>query len=59
VVGAPIPVEKVDPREAGQEVFNAAVDAVHARYCEALQQLFDMHKDKYAPERKGDLEIVG
>jgi hypothetical protein len=40
-------------------VFNAAVDAVHARYCEALQQLFDTHKDKYAPERKGDLEIVG
>jgi hypothetical protein len=49
----------VDPREAGQEVFNAAVDALHAQYCTALQELFDAHKEQYAPDRKGELEIVG
>lgn len=59
VVGAPIPVQKLDPREVGKEAFDAAVDALHAKYCEALQQLFDEWKDKLAPGRKGDLEIVG
>lgn len=59
VVGAPIPVTKVDPREAGPEAFNAAVDALHAQYCEALQQLFDAHKEKYAPNRQSELQIVG
>lgn len=59
VVGAPIPVQKVDPRVAGQAAFDAAVDALHAQYCEALQQLFDQWKDKAAPDRKGDLQILG
>lgn len=59
VVGAPIPVTRVDPREAGQEAFNAAVDALHVQYCAALQALFDAHKDAYAPNRRGELEIVG
>jgi 1-acyl-sn-glycerol-3-phosphate acyltransferase len=59
VIGAPIPVQKVDPRNAGQEAFSAAVDALHAQYCDALQQLFDAHKDKYAPNRQSELQIVG
>jgi hypothetical protein len=52
-------VQKVDPRNAGQEAFSAAVDALHAQYCDALQQLFDAHKDKYAPNRQSELQIVG
>lgn len=59
VVGAPIPVKRLDPKQVGQEAFDAAVDELHAKYCTALQELFDAWKDKLAPERKGDLTIVG
>lgn len=59
VVGAPIPVERVDPREAGPAAFDAAVEALHSQYCAALQRLFDEWKDKVAPDRQGDLTIVG
>lgn len=34
------------------------VDACHARYCEALQALYDAHKDRYAPGRLQDMRFV-
>lgn len=59
VVGAPIPVRRVDAKADGQEAFDAAVDASHAAYVAALQALFDAHKEQFAPQRKGELAIVG
>jgi 2-acylglycerol O-acyltransferase 2 len=57
VVGAPIalpPFEGDLRSEAGR----AHVDACHALYCAALQQLYDEHKDKYAPNRTRDMRFV-
>eukprot|EP00879_Flechtneria_rotunda_P004449 GHRR01004700.1.p5 GENE.GHRR01004700.1~~GHRR01004700.1.p5 ORF type:complete len:100 (+),score=39.92 GHRR01004700.1:1534-1833(+) len=59
VVGSPIPVTQMDPKQVGQAVFDAAVEELHAKYCAALQQLFDDWKDKLAPNRKGEVVIVG
>lgn len=36
----------------------AVVGACHARYCAALQELYDRHKDEFAPNRKQDLRLV-
>lgn len=36
----------------------AHVDACHARYCEALQALYDAHKDRYAPGRLQEMRFV-
>ncbi|KAL4458601.1 hypothetical protein ABPG75_013466 [Micractinium tetrahymenae] len=57
VVGAPLrlPEFKGDLRS---EEGRAVVDACHARYCQALQALYDAHKDKYAPDRKQDMRLV-
>lgn len=41
VVGAPIPVEKVENPTAEQ------VDALHERYCAVLTKMYDEHKHKY------------
>ncbi|KAL4421554.1 hypothetical protein ABPG75_010845 [Micractinium tetrahymenae] len=57
VVGAPIqlPAFKGDLRSAeGQTV----VDACHARYCAALQALYNAHKDELALGRRRDLQFV-
>ncbi|WIA37057.1 hypothetical protein OEZ86_014034 [Tetradesmus obliquus] len=59
VVGAPIPVAAMDPKAVAPAEFEAAVDALHAKYCTALQELFDAWKDRLAPNRKGDITIVG
>ncbi len=40
------------------EAGRAHVDACHALYCAALQQLYDEHKDKYAPNRIQDMRFV-
>jgi hypothetical protein len=34
------------------------VRACHARYCAALQELYDRHKDEFAPNRKQDMHLV-
>ena len=36
----------------------AVVEACHARYCAALQELYDRHKDEFAPKRKQDMRLV-
>lgn len=57
VIGAPIrlPEFKGDLRsDEGQ----AVVDACHRRYCEALVDLYDQHKDEYAPNRAQDMRFV-
>lgn len=40
------------------EAGRAHVDACHARYCAALQALWDAHKDAYAPNRKQEMRFV-
>eukprot|EP00878_Enallax_costatus_P012435 GHUV01012986.1.p1 GENE.GHUV01012986.1~~GHUV01012986.1.p1 ORF type:complete len:306 (+),score=55.98 GHUV01012986.1:153-1070(+) len=58
VVGAPIPVTKLDPKEVGEAAFNQAVDELHQKYIIALQKLFDDWKDQLAPNRKGDIVLA-
>lgn len=41
VVGAPIHVEKKE------NYTNEEVDQIHQQYIEALEQLYQQHKDKY------------
>ena len=52
VVGRPIPIQQ--QRVAEQ----AYIDAMHERYVEELTRLWDAWKDEFAPDRKGELEIV-
>lgn len=52
VVGKPIPIAQAanpDP---------AYVDAMHEQYVAELERLWDQWKDTFAPDRKGELEIV-
>jgi hypothetical protein len=58
-VGAPLPVTQLDPAVVGQAAFDAAVEELHGRYCAALRALFDEWKEQLAPQRKGDIEVVG
>lgn len=58
VVGAPLPVTAVDPK-ADHAAFDAAVEELHGRYVAALRALWDEWKDRLAPERKGELTLVG
>jgi len=46
------------PGDLRSEAGRAHVDACHALYCAALQQLYDEHKDKYAPHRTRDMRFV-
>lgn len=57
VVGKPVMIKKwtgstTDPK------FAEEVEATHARYCEAVKQLYDEYKDELAPNRKKDIEIL-
>ncbi|KLT44580.1 diacylglycerol acyltransferase [Cutaneotrichosporon oleaginosum] len=52
VVGAPIPVKQIE-KPTDEEV-----QAVHNQYIEALQALWDKHKDEYAKDRKSELKLV-
>ncbi|KAK9760943.1 diacylglycerol O-acyltransferase 1 [Basidiobolus ranarum] len=54
VVGKPIPVKQLKP----EEITTEAIANLQKEYIQALQELFDRHKDKYAKDRKSDLEIV-
>ena len=56
VVGAPIPVPRVDPREDARK-FDETVDEVHAKVLNALAALFDKHKSAHA-EPGATLEII-
>ncbi|KAL4429391.1 hypothetical protein ABPG77_005165 [Micractinium sp. CCAP 211/92] len=57
VVGAPLRLPEYGG-DLRSEEGAALVDACHARYCEALQSLYDAHKDRYAPDRKQDMRFV-
>nr|QNL10704.1 acyl-CoA: diacylglycerol acyltransferase 2A [Haematococcus lacustris]QNL10740.1 acyl-CoA: diacylglycerol acyltransferase 2-3 [Haematococcus lacustris] len=48
VVGAPLPVKRWQGSHDSPE-FTAAVDALHAEYCQALKALWNTHKEQYAP----------
>jgi len=48
VVGNPIPVPRVDRRDAKK--FDETVDEVHAKVCAALVELFDRHKRDLATD---------
>uniref|UniRef100_A0A1I7Z8M9 Acyltransferase n=1 Tax=Steinernema glaseri TaxID=37863 RepID=A0A1I7Z8M9_9BILA len=52
VVGAPIPVEKVE------EPTKEQVDELHKKYCDALIKLFDEHKTKHGISADTKLNIV-
>lgn len=59
VVGRPIEVAKWEGAREGPE-WEAAVDAVHGRYCEELRQLWDAWKDKAEPGvAHAPLTVVG
>lgn len=58
VVGAPIPVQQIPRDQARGPEFDAAVDQLHARFLSALTQLWDDHKVKLAPNRKGELRLM-
>lgn len=57
VVGAPIPVPRVegDLRRDPDRV--ALVETVHRRYADALRELFYAHADAYDPHRRADIDI--
>lgn len=59
VVGAPIPVARLDAAEVGRPAFDAAVERLHAQYVAALQALWEEWKERLAPGRRGELRIVG
>jgi len=52
VVGAPISVEKID------EPTREDIDSLHAKYVDALSELYYSNRDKYAPNPNVDLKIV-
>jgi 1-acyl-sn-glycerol-3-phosphate acyltransferase len=59
VVGAPIPVDRWDGPREGPE-WDAAVDALHARFCDALRELWGAWRAKVDPNRVyADLAVVG
>ncbi len=59
VVGAPIAVERWEGARDGAE-WEAAVDALHARYCDELARLWAAWRLKVNPERAhADLTVVG
>lgn len=56
------PLLAADPRCAAGDLRSpegrAHVDACHATYLRALRELYDAHKDEYAPGRVKDMEFV-
>eukprot|EP00884_Botryococcus_braunii_P014990 jgi/Botrbrau1/23492/Bobra.106_1s0043.1 len=57
VVGAPIRVSKYEGSLSAPEG-RKAVDQLHRRYMEALRQLWDQHKGRFAIDRKRTLQII-
>ncbi|CAK7234312.1 diacylglycerol O-acyltransferase 1 [Sporothrix curviconia] len=54
VVGRPIPVAKA----ASETLDPAEVDRLHGLYCDELKRLWDTYKDKYAPDRVEEMQIL-
>jgi len=52
VVGAPISVDQVD------EPTKEQIDSLHAKYCDALNELFETHKLKYGNSEDDHLEMA-
>jgi 2-acylglycerol O-acyltransferase 2 len=55
VVGPAVPVPHV---ASNDPAFSQLVDEYHKMYMEALQKLWDDHKDKYAPDRMREMRFV-
>ncbi|KAJ3392694.1 Diacylglycerol O-acyltransferase 2-like protein 6 [Entophlyctis sp. JEL0112] len=55
VIGAPI---HPPPLAAGESLRHEDVDLLHARYLEALKELYEQHKDTYFAHRVKDMEFV-
>ncbi|KAK5101535.1 diacylglycerol O-acyltransferase 1 [Lithohypha guttulata] len=58
VVGKPIAVKQQGGPGSDGKVDEAYLDEVHAAYVKELTGLWDRHKDTFAKERKGELEIL-
>jgi len=58
VVGKPIAVKQQGGTGSDGKVDQAYLDEVHAAYVKELTDLWDQHKDTFAKERKGELEIL-
>lgn len=56
VVGKPIRVKQQGG--TGGKVDEAYLDEVHAAYVQELKNLWDAHKDSFARDREGELEII-
>lgn len=52
VVGRPIEVERQSKPD------DKYIDEIHQRYMDELIRLWDEHKERFAPMRTGELEIV-
>ena len=52
LVGKTIPVTRVDHPTEEQ------INVLHQKYIEALQELYDTHKDEYHSYRKRELQII-
>ena len=51
-MGAPISVDQVD------EPTKEQIDSLHAKYCDALNELFETHKLKYGNSEDDHLEMA-
>ncbi len=58
VVGTPIVVARYTPSGPQDEKLHFLVEEYHARYLEAMQAIYDTHKDAFAPTRKRDLRFI-
>jgi hypothetical protein len=46
------------PKRGADPAFERAVDALHARYCVALRELFEAHKGRYHPGGRAELHAA-
>jgi len=58
VVGKPITVKQQGGVGSDGKVDDAYLDRVHGAYVQELKSLWDQHKDTFAKEREGELEIL-
>lgn len=58
VVGKPIAVKQQGGQGTSGKVDEQYLEQVHAAYVAELKNLWDLHKDTFAKDREGELEIV-